>query len=74
MTLRAVKQCVVVLLTLSTFTLHKQREDSNASPPSMNDMTILSSWNMVKDQINQRVLIQICGYAQEGFRVCTVEV
>ena len=38
MTLGAVKQYVVVLLTLSTFTLHKQREDSNASPPSMNGM------------------------------------
>ena len=75
MTLGAVKQYVVVLLTLSTFTLHKQREDSNASPPSMNGMAISLSWNMVKDQINQCVLIKICGYAQEGFTaVCTVEV
>ena len=36
MRLRAVKQGVVVLLTLSTFILHKQREGSNASPPSVN--------------------------------------
>ena len=36
MRLRAVKQGVVVFLTLSTFTLHKQREGSNASPPSVN--------------------------------------
>ena len=36
MRLRAVKKGVVVFLTLSTFILHKQREGSNTSPPSMN--------------------------------------
>ena len=41
-TLGAVKLCVVVLLTLSTFTLHKQREGSNASLPSINGMTIMA--------------------------------
>ena len=72
MTLGAVKQYVVVLLTLSTFTLHKQREDSNASPPSMNGMY----GNFIELEHGQGsdyqcVLIQICGYTQEGFH-CTM--
>ena len=76
MTLGAVKQYVVVLLTLSTFTLHKQREDSNASPPSMNGMYgNFMDFEHGQGSDYQCVLIHICGYAQEGFTaVCTVEV
>ena len=67
MTLGAVKQYVVVLLTLSTFTLHKQREDSNASPPSMNGMY----GNFIELEHGQRsdyqcVLIQMLWVCSRG--------
>ena len=70
MRLGAVKQCVVALLTLSTFILHKQNEGSNVSPPSMNSIANLHSWNLVEDQI---VLIQICGYASRGVSLVILE-
>ena len=70
MRLGAVKQCVVALLTLRTFILHKQKEGSNARPPSMNGIANLQSWNLVKDHC---VLIQICGYATRGVSLLFLE-